>query len=136
VLLPYLRLIRAGTLFSPAADVVAGLCLAGGVWTVDAIRAALASVAIYGAGMVLNDHADRARDAVVRAGVADRVTRPEQARALWRHWGHPRIEWTPSGHVIATLKKGLRPFLREIVAEHLFEPGQAPFATAEARQAS
>ncbi len=72
----------------------------------------------------------------IYAGVADRVTRPEQARALWRHWGQPRIEWTPSGHVIATLKKGLRPFLREIVAEHLFEPGQAPFATAEARQAS
>ncbi len=72
----------------------------------------------------------------IYAGVADRVTRPEQARALWRHWEQPRIEWTSSGHVVATLKTGLRPFLREIVAEHLFEPGQAPFATAEARQAS
>ena len=29
----------------------------------------------------------------IYAGVADRVARPDQARALWRHWGRPEIEW-------------------------------------------
>jgi 4-hydroxybenzoate polyprenyltransferase len=65
-LLPWLRLVRAGTLFSPAADVVAGICLAGQPWSGAAVAAVLASVCLYAAGMVLNDHADRAEDAVVR----------------------------------------------------------------------
>ena len=65
-LLPWLRLLRVGTLFSPAADVVAGLAIAGLPWSSDAVRACLASVALYAAGMVLNDHADRRVDAVQR----------------------------------------------------------------------
>jgi len=69
--LPFLRLLRAGTLFSPAADVVAGLCIAGAatgnaVWSVDAVRAVLASALLYGGGMVCNDVADRREDAVQR----------------------------------------------------------------------
>ncbi len=64
--LAYLRLLRAGTLFSPAADVVAGLCLAGLPIGAGGARAAAASVCVYAAGMVLNDHADRKRDAVHR----------------------------------------------------------------------
>lgn len=59
----YLRLLRVGTLFSPAADVVAGLCVAGQPWSVAAVRAVAASVCAYAAGMVLNDHADRHVDA-------------------------------------------------------------------------
>jgi 4-hydroxybenzoate polyprenyltransferase len=70
VLSPYLRLLRVGTLFSPAADVLAGICLASAatatIWTTDAWRAMVASVCIYAAGMVLNDHADRALDARMR----------------------------------------------------------------------
>lgn len=61
-----LRLLRVGTLFSPAADVVAGLCLRGLAWSSDALRAVAASVLVYAAGMVLNDHADRHEDARVR----------------------------------------------------------------------
>lgn len=64
--LPWLRLVRVGTLFSPAADVVAGACLAGVGWSADLARAAVASAAVYAAGMVLNDHADRRQDALVR----------------------------------------------------------------------
>lgn len=63
---PWLRLVRAGTLFSPAADVLAGACLAGAPWSMDVARGAAASVLIYAAGMVLNDHADRHEDAVHR----------------------------------------------------------------------
>jgi hypothetical protein len=62
----WLRLVRAGTLFSPAADVLAGACLAGDPWSGQVARAALASVLVYAAGMILNDHADRATDARLR----------------------------------------------------------------------
>jgi len=65
-LLPYLKLARVGALFSPAADVTAGMCLAGLPWSVASVRAVAASVLVYAAGMVLNDHADRHRDALVR----------------------------------------------------------------------
>jgi hypothetical protein len=65
----------------------------------------------------------------IYAGVADRVARPDQARALWRHWGRPKIEWLSSGHVMASMKPSLKPFLRQIAAEHLFARGEAPFAT-------
>lgn len=65
-MIAYLRLLRVGTLFSPAADVVAGACLVGLPWSVELVRAAVASVLVYAAGMVLNDHADRREDAVQR----------------------------------------------------------------------
>ena len=65
-LLPWLRLLRIGALFSPAADVVAGMAIAGLPWSMDAVRACVASVCLYAAGMVLNDHADRAVDATLR----------------------------------------------------------------------
>lgn len=70
-ILPYLRLLRAGTLFSPAADVLASACVVAAatgsaVWSADIARAAGASVLLYGAGMVWNDIADRAVDARVR----------------------------------------------------------------------
>jgi 4-hydroxybenzoate polyprenyltransferase len=65
-LLPILRLVRVGTLFSPAADVVAGVAIAGLPWTTDVLRAALASVCLYAGGMVWNDVADRRIDAVQR----------------------------------------------------------------------
>lgn len=64
--MPLLRLLRVGTLFSPAADVVASWSVAGLPWTGAAARAALASTAIYAAGMVWNDVADRRLDAVQR----------------------------------------------------------------------
>ena len=64
--LPWLRLVRVGTLFSPAADVIAGACLVGTPWSVDLARGAGASVLVYAAGMVLNDHADRREDAEQR----------------------------------------------------------------------
>jgi 4-hydroxybenzoate polyprenyltransferase len=64
--LPLLRLLRIGTLFSPAADVVASACLARLPWTMATVAAVVASVLLYAAGMVWNDVADRRTDAVVR----------------------------------------------------------------------
>jgi dienelactone hydrolase len=64
----------------------------------------------------------------IYAGVADRVARPDQARALWRHWGRPEIEWMSSGHVLASLKGELKPFIRRVAGQYLFEGGSAPFA--------
>ncbi len=65
-LLPILRLLRVGTLFSPAADVVASAAVAGVGWDALVARAAGASVCLYAAGMVWNDVADRRLDAVQR----------------------------------------------------------------------
>jgi 4-hydroxybenzoate polyprenyltransferase len=65
-LLPLLRLVRVGTLFSPAADVVASAAVAGLPWDAVVARAAVASVCLYAAGMVWNDVADRRVDAVQR----------------------------------------------------------------------
>jgi pimeloyl-ACP methyl ester carboxylesterase len=34
------------------------------------------------------------------AGEGDRITPPDQPRALWEHWGRPPIHWFPGGHLI------------------------------------
>lgn len=65
-LLSVLRLCRIGTWFSPAADVLASSAIAQIVLGVDVVRAMLASVLLYGAGMVWNDIADRKVDSVQR----------------------------------------------------------------------
>lgn len=57
----------------------------------------------------------------IYAGVADRVARPDQARALWRHWGKPEIEWLPTGHVMAAMSQDVKPFLQRVIGETLFE---------------
>ena len=65
-LLPLLRLLRVGTLFSPAADVVASGAIAGLPWSSNVVAAMFASASLYAAGMVWNDVADRKSDAVLR----------------------------------------------------------------------
>lgn len=65
-LLPVLRLLRVGTLFSPGADVLASAAVVGAAWDTNLALAMLASVCIYAAGMVWNDIADRRVDAEVR----------------------------------------------------------------------
>lgn len=65
-LLPLLRLLRVGTLFSPCADVIAGVAIAGLPYDGTAARAVGASLLLYAAGMVWNDVADRRLDAVQR----------------------------------------------------------------------
>ncbi|MFK7897576.1 MAG: alpha/beta hydrolase [Myxococcota bacterium] len=62
----------------------------------------------------------------IYAGVADRVARPDQARALWRHWDKPEIEWLPTGHVMATMSNDVQPFMRKVLGETLFPNGEAP----------
>lgn len=47
------------------------------------------------------------------AGIADRVVRPDQPRALWRHWGEPEIEWFSGGHVLGIFERSLEPFLEK-----------------------
>lgn len=83
-LLPYLRLLRAGTLFSPGCDVIAGACVlahlrgTGSPWSADLALAAAASVSLYAAGMVCNDVADVAEDR------AHRPERPIPSGAIGR----------------------------------------------------
>ena len=61
-----LRLLRVGTLFSPAADVVASAAMCRAPFDATLAFAAAASVCVYAAGMVWNDVADRRIDAVQR----------------------------------------------------------------------
>jgi len=49
----------------------------------------------------------------IYAGIADRVVRPEQARALWRHWDRPEIHWFPGGHVAAQFRLSVQDFVVE-----------------------
>ena len=71
---PYLVLLRAGTLFSPGADIIAGACIVAGIhgdftgsiWSASVGRMIVASILLYAAGMILNDHADRNIDAKQR----------------------------------------------------------------------
>jgi dienelactone hydrolase len=45
------------------------------------------------------------------AGTADRVARPDQARALWRHWDRCEIHWFSGGHVAAQWNPTVAPFV-------------------------
>ena len=63
-------------------------------------------------------HAGRA----IFAGVADRVTPPVEALALWRHWDEPRITWNGGTHrVFLDAPEG-----RALVAETLRTRGCSP----------
>ena len=47
----------------------------------------------------------------IYAGVADRVVKPYQPRALWRHWQEPEIHWFSGGHVLGIWNDSIRDFL-------------------------
>jgi hypothetical protein len=53
---------------------------------------------------------------LVIAGAFDQLAPPQQARALWAHWGQPAIHWLPGGHLAwlggAPLQQRLREHLR------------------------
>jgi len=50
---------------------------------------------------------------LIFAGIADRVARRDQARALWRHWERPRIHWFSGGHVAGQLDRCIEPFVHD-----------------------
>ena len=47
----------------------------------------------------------------IYAGIADRVVRPDQPRALWRHWGCPEIHWFSGGHVLGVMDQSSNDFI-------------------------
>jgi pimeloyl-ACP methyl ester carboxylesterase len=49
----------------------------------------------------------------IYAGIADRVVRPDQPRALWRHWDRPEIFWFSGGHVLGIFNSTIGSFLQE-----------------------
>jgi pimeloyl-ACP methyl ester carboxylesterase len=53
------------------------------------------------------------------AGTADRVARPDQARALWRHWDRCEIHWFSGGHVAAQWNASVMPFVERALGECL-----------------
>jgi hypothetical protein len=49
------------------------------------------------------------------AGLGDRLVPPHLVRALWRHWGRPRLLWYDGSHVSFGLEPAVRRLLREAV---------------------
>jgi hypothetical protein len=49
----------------------------------------------------------------IYAGIADRVVRPDQARALWRRWDQPEIQWFSGGHVGMQMRKAVLEFVED-----------------------
>ncbi len=47
----------------------------------------------------------------IYAGVADRIARPDQARALWRHWDRPEMHWFQGGHILGLRDAGTAKFI-------------------------
>jgi pimeloyl-ACP methyl ester carboxylesterase len=47
----------------------------------------------------------------IYAGLADRVVKPDQPRALWRHWEQPAIHWFSGGHVLGLWNASVADFL-------------------------
>jgi hypothetical protein len=45
---------------------------------------------------------------LVVAGLADRITPPAQAGALWKHWDRPAVHWFPGGHLWWRDRAGIR----------------------------
>lgn len=60
----------------------------------------------------------------IYAGLADRVAKPDQARALWRHWGRPPIHWYSGGHVAGQTSPGIRPFVEGALRKTLLSDQQ------------
>jgi pimeloyl-ACP methyl ester carboxylesterase len=53
----------------------------------------------------------------IYAGIADRVVRPDQPRALWRHWGYPEIHWFSGGHVLGIFNASVAPFIERCLID-------------------
>lgn len=50
------------------------------------------------------------------AGLADRLARPYQADALWRHWERPPVHWFDGAHVTYLMKSSVQRFVESSLA--------------------
>ncbi len=55
----------------------------------------------------------------IYGSLADRLVPPDQIRALWQHWGEPRIHWYAGSHVNFLLFPSVRRFVDEALRESL-----------------
>ena len=53
----------------------------------------------------------------IYAGIADRIARPDQARALWRHWDRPAIHWFQGGHILGLRDASTRKFIEQALRD-------------------
>ena len=49
----------------------------------------------------------------IYAGIAARVVRPDQARALWRRWDQPQIQWFSGGHVAMAMRSSVVDYVED-----------------------
>ena len=55
----------------------------------------------------------------VYGAVADRITKPGQATALWKHWGEPAVCWYPGSHLSALWSRPVHRFVATALGEHM-----------------
>jgi len=58
----------------------------------------------------------------IYAGIADRVVKPDQSRALWRRWERPEILWYSGGHVASQFKSEVLDFVEASLAASGMHP--------------
>ncbi len=58
------------------------------------------------------------------AGTADRVVRPNHARALWRHWDRPDIHWFSGSHVLGMLHPSVPEFVSQSIRTAMCIPAE------------
>jgi dienelactone hydrolase len=61
---------------------------------------------------------------LILAGASDRICSPDQAHALWEHWGRPSIHWFEGSHLAHFGRGRLRERLAVHLRETLFAAGQ------------
>ncbi len=56
----------------------------------------------------------------IYAGKLDAISSPDQAMALWQHWGSPSIHWYDGGHVGGVVwDRGVKAYVDDAIAETL-----------------
>jgi pimeloyl-ACP methyl ester carboxylesterase len=72
---------------------------------------------------------------LIVGGLGDRLTPPGQARALWRHWGQPELQWFPGGHTLHFRRGRYQRALLDLFGSVADEPATTR-VTRRARQAA
>ncbi|HWF54248.1 MAG TPA: hypothetical protein VG223_06460 [Solirubrobacteraceae bacterium] len=62
---------------------------------------------------------------MVVAGLADRLTPPEQSLMLWEHWGRPELRWFPGSHVLHFQRGAYLDAMRKLIADPRPRPQSA-----------
>ena len=72
---------------------------------------------------------------LIAAARGDRITPPEQAEMLWRHWGEPELCWVAGGHLTQLARGDAFRAFRRLVSNLGLVPRNPPSGSAGPRRA-